>query len=133
MSFRPGSHILLGTSKGTLIQRPVKRSNADPHVSQLFVTCNAQRAHSHLKRPVVGSLSDFILRQRVIALWRDIVRTADRLPKGSRYEMKKFAREEFERNRGVSDSVQIRYLVSTGKTQLDKMKEWGFDQLEKLG
>ena len=82
---------------------------------------------------MVGSLSDFILRQRVIALWRDIVRTANRLPKGTQYEMKKFAREEFERNRCVSDSVQIRYLVSTGKTQLDRMKEWGFDQLEKLG
>ena len=133
MFFRPGSHILQGTPKGTLLRRPVRRSNANPHILQFFVTCNAQRARSHLKRPVVGSLSDFILRQRVIALWRDIVRTANRLPKGTQYEMKKFAREEFERNRCVSDSVQIRYLVSTGKTQLDKMKEWGFDQLEKLG
>lgn len=73
------------------------------------------------------NLSNFLLRQRVIALWRDVVRTTNRIPKGSanRREMKEFAREEFERNKGVKDPVQIRYLVSTGKTQMKQIgKQW---------
>ena len=71
------------------------------------------------------SLSDFLLHQRVIALWRDIIRTTNKIPKSSstRHEMKTFAREEFERNRSVTDPVKIRYLVSTGKTQLDEMRK----------
>jgi len=75
------------------------------------------------------NLSNFLLRQRVIALWRDVVRTTNKIPKGapSRREIKEFAREEFERNKGVDDSVQIRYLVSTGKTQLEQIgKQWRF-------
>ncbi len=73
------------------------------------------------------NLSNFLLRQRVIALWRDVVRTTNKIPKGSssRREMTEFAREEFERNKGVEDPVQIRYLVSTGKTQLETIgKQW---------
>lgn len=73
------------------------------------------------------NLSNFLLRQRTIALWRDVVRTTNKLPKGSssRREMKEFAREEFERNKHVQDPVQIRYLVSTGKTQLEQIgRQW---------
>lgn len=70
------------------------------------------------------SLGDFLLRQRVISLWREVIRTTHKIPQGSstRTEMKQFAREEFERNRAVTDSAQIRYLVSTGKTQLDEIR-----------
>lgn len=75
------------------------------------------------------NLSDFLLRQRVIGLWRDIIRMIQQIPKedSTRKEMRGFARDEFERNRGATDPVQIRYLVSTGKTQLDQMKkQWRF-------
>jgi hypothetical protein len=75
------------------------------------------------------NLSNFLLHQRVIALWRDVVRTTNEIPKSAptRREMKDFAREEFERNKGVDDPVQIRYLVSTGKMQLDQIrKQWRF-------
>jgi len=43
-------------------------------------------------------------------------------PSSTRDEMKEFARTEFERNRHVDDIVQIRYLVSTGKTQFEEMR-----------
>ena len=36
--------------------------------------------------------------------------------------MKVFAREEFERNREVRDTVKVRYLVSTGRTQFEEMR-----------
>lgn len=98
-------------------------------------------------------------RQKVLALWRDCVRTiyskprrfqyievfADtwaEIPKSSdtREEMRSFARDEFERYKHVHDIVSfgyelprrnrvlifmqshIRYLTSTGKTQLDSMR-----------
>jgi len=34
------------------------------------------------------------------------------------------AREEFERNKNVTDITQIRYLISTGKTQWDSMERY---------
>jgi len=34
------------------------------------------------------------------------------------------ARDEFERNRNVTDITQIRYLISTGKTQWDSMERY---------
>ena len=70
------------------------------------------------------SLGDFLLRQRVIGLWRDIIRAIHKMPKASstRVEMRDFAREEFERNKRVTDTTKIRYLVSTGRTQFESMR-----------
>jgi len=44
--------------------------------------------------------------------------------------MRDFARREFERNRGVSDLGHVRYLVSTGKAELERVERavgvrWG--------
>jgi len=35
-----------------------------------------------------------------------------------------FAREEFKRNKDVKDLTQIRYLISTGKTQWEGMERY---------
>lgn len=42
--------------------------------------------------------------------------------------MKGFAREEFDRHRGVTDDSKIRYLVSTGKTEFDRMERYVLEQ-----
>ncbi|EME49166.1 hypothetical protein DOTSEDRAFT_142881 [Dothistroma septosporum NZE10] len=71
------------------------------------------------------SLEQFIQRQKVIALWRDCMRTVYRIPPSdTRQEMREFARVEFERYRHVDDLGHVRYLCSTGKTQLDSMKRY---------
>jgi len=36
----------------------------------------------------------------------------------------RFARDEFERNKGIRDVTQIRYLISTGKTQWESMDRY---------
>ncbi|KAF2740315.1 hypothetical protein EJ04DRAFT_572170 [Polyplosphaeria fusca] len=73
------------------------------------------------KRPV--GLDHFIQRQRVLALWRDILRsTAGISDVATRNEMRRFARTEFEQHRLVDDLSHIRYLISSGKTQFDNMK-----------
>ncbi|KJX99698.1 unnamed protein product [Zymoseptoria tritici ST99CH_1A5] len=71
------------------------------------------------------SLEQFLQRKKVMDLWREIVRATNKIPPSStREEMKTFAREEFERFRHVEDLGHIRYLVSTGKTQLDAMRRY---------
>ncbi len=42
--------------------------------------------------------------------------------------MKKFAREEFERHRAVTDGSKIRYLLSTGKTEFETMERYVVEQ-----
>lgn len=71
------------------------------------------------------SLGAFLLRQRVIGLWRDIIRATHKIPKGSltREEVRDFAKAEFERNKNVTETTKIRYLVSTGRTQFESMRD----------
>lgn len=75
------------------------------------------------------SLDHFLLRQRVRVLWREILRACKNLPPSSQREMKIFAREEFIRNKQVSDTKHIRYLLSTGKEQLQQFQR----QFENMG
>ncbi|EXJ95808.1 hypothetical protein A1O1_00932 [Capronia coronata CBS 617.96] len=70
------------------------------------------------------SLDHFIQRQRVLSLWRTILRAAYRVPKDLRTETLAYARGEFERNRHVEDIGQIRYLISTGKAEFDGMQRY---------
>ncbi|KAL2215499.1 complex 1 protein-domain-containing protein [Thermoascus aurantiacus ATCC 26904] len=79
---------------------------------------------SKLKKPVLG-LEEFIQRQRVLGLWREILRALKKVPKSpTRDELRNHARYEFERNRHVTDLSQIRYLLSTGKTEFDTIKRY---------
>ncbi|KAF1358142.1 hypothetical protein EJ07DRAFT_125402, partial [Lizonia empirigonia] len=57
----------------------------------------------------------FIERQKVILLWRDIVRSTNNIPDAAtRTDMRQFARAEFEQHRHVTDL--------TGKTQFQTMR-----------
>ncbi|KAJ9216510.1 hypothetical protein DTO166G4_1726 [Paecilomyces variotii] len=79
---------------------------------------------SKSKKPALG-LEHFLQRQRVLSLWREIVRALNQVPKSpTRDELRAYARQEFERNRNVEDLSHIRYLVSTGKAEFDTMKRY---------
>ncbi|KIV94440.1 hypothetical protein PV10_02207 [Exophiala mesophila] len=75
-------------------------------------------------KPPPLSLDQFIQRQRVLTLWRDIVRSLYKIPANRRGEPITYARTEFERNRHVQDIQQIRYLISTGKTEFEAMRRY---------
>lgn len=76
-----------------------------------------------LKPPL--SLDHFLQRQRVISLWRDIVRATNEIPpSNTRDEMRQYARHGFERNRNVTDLTHIRYLISTGRTEFEGMQRY---------
>ncbi|CZT44811.1 uncharacterized protein RSE6_16161 [Rhynchosporium secalis] len=71
------------------------------------------------------SLDHFLQRSKALSLWRSIVRGCRKINDPStRGETLRFAREEFVRNRGVEDITQIRYLISTGKTQWEGMERY---------
>ncbi|KAL4878420.1 hypothetical protein BJY04DRAFT_195988 [Aspergillus karnatakaensis] len=82
------------------------------------------RPSSKLRKPTI-SLDHFIQRQRVIALWRDIVRALNKVPNSpTKSELRDYARSEFERHRTVTDLQHIRYLISTGQSEFDMMKRY---------
>ncbi|CZR56081.1 uncharacterized protein PAC_05969 [Phialocephala subalpina] len=71
------------------------------------------------------SLDHFLQRGRALALWRTIVRGCRRISDpNTKEETLRFARDEFKRNKGVTDITQIRYLISTGKTQWETMERY---------
>ncbi|KAI9374994.1 hypothetical protein BJX61DRAFT_540268 [Aspergillus egyptiacus] len=79
---------------------------------------------SKLRKPTI-SLDHFIQRQRVLALWREIIRALNKIPNSpTRTELRDYARHEIERNRNVTDLQHIRYLISTGKSEFDMMRRY---------
>lgn len=75
-------------------------------------------------KPPPPSLEAFIQRGRVLGLYREILRNLFRIPKGKRDEPIAYAKNEFGRNKHVKDITQIRYLISTGKTEFDTMSRY---------
>ncbi|KAJ7527356.1 hypothetical protein O6H91_16G049900 [Diphasiastrum complanatum] len=65
-------------------------------------------------------LRSFLLRSRVLSLYRSALRTACRAPDNAQGELKRMVREEMERNRPMKDPQSIRYLLSEG---LQRLKE----------
>jgi hypothetical protein len=62
--------------------------------------------HIHLLTMHTDTGGQFIQRQKVLALWRDIVRSINHIPDAStRSDMRRFARDEFQQHRNVSDLV----------------------------
>ncbi|EEQ32909.1 uncharacterized protein MCYG_05728 [Microsporum canis CBS 113480] len=113
----------------------------------------AVKPGSRLKKPAMN-LEQFIIHQRVISLWREILRSTKReqartftnrsiswlmskfymaspgIPSSStKGELRSFARGEFERHRNVTDVGHIRYLLSTGKTEFDTMRRYIDEQI----
>jgi hypothetical protein len=76
---------------------------------------------SQINKPPL-SLDHFLLRQRVLALYRTIIRTCHKLPSPTREELRHYAREEFEQRREVTELRQVRYLLSTGKAEYERMR-----------
>ncbi|CAH0029480.1 unnamed protein product [Clonostachys rhizophaga] len=71
------------------------------------------------------SLENFLQRSRTLAFYRTILRGIKRIQDpATKAESKKYARDEFERHRNVTDLSHIRYLLSTGKTEWETMERY---------
>ncbi len=106
-----------------LPMRPSLRLFACP-TSRTATATAASSQPTRSRKPPPLSLDHFIQRQRVLSLWRTILRSLYKIPKDTRGEPIAYARGEFERNRHVGDISQIRYLISTGKAEFDGMQRY---------
>ncbi|KAK2067820.1 hypothetical protein P8C59_001526 [Phyllachora maydis] len=71
------------------------------------------------------TLDHFLHRNRALSLYRHILRATRRIGDAkTRAETRRFARDEFERHRDVTDISHIRYLLSTGKTEWQGMERY---------
>ncbi|KAJ0245432.1 hypothetical protein HA466_0179090 [Hirschfeldia incana] len=68
-------------------------------------------------------LQSFILRARVLKLYRQALKIAHRAPPHSRGELKQSIREEMEKNRECKDKQKIRYLISEGLERIKQLDE----------
>ncbi|CAO2833771.1 unnamed protein product [Amaranthus hypochondriacus] len=72
---------------------------------------------------IAFDLQDFILRARVLKLYRQALRTAKRAPSHSRVELQQTIRHEIEKNRDCRDKQKIRFLLSEGKERVKNLNE----------
>ncbi|KAG5998405.1 hypothetical protein E4U43_002421 [Claviceps pusilla] len=71
------------------------------------------------------SLDHFLQRSRVLSFYRTILRSTRSIRDAqTRTETRRFARDEFDRRRHVTDLSHIRYLLSTGKTEWESMERY---------
>ncbi|THU65701.1 hypothetical protein C4D60_Mb05t06420 [Musa balbisiana] len=68
-------------------------------------------------------LQSFIVRARVLKLYRQALRTARRAPTNARDELRQTMREEIEKNRYCDDKQKIRFLISEGLQRLKGLDE----------
>ncbi|QUC17934.1 uncharacterized protein UV8b_02175 [Ustilaginoidea virens] len=79
--------------------------------------------HRRLDRAL--SLDHFLQRCRVLSLYRTILRGTRHIRDAqTKAEARRFARDEFERYRLVTDLSHTRYLLSTGKTAWESMERY---------
>ncbi|KAK4794429.1 hypothetical protein SAY86_012423 [Trapa natans] len=72
--------------------------------------------------PSLG-LQDFLLRARVLKLYRRALRIAHRAPDHARAELRKAIRQEVETNRDCRDRQRIRFLISDGLERVKNLDE----------
>ncbi|KAF8377769.1 hypothetical protein HHK36_031154 [Tetracentron sinense] len=68
-------------------------------------------------------LQAFILRARVLKLYRQALRTAQRAPSHARADLRQTIRQEMENNRHFIDKQRIRFLISEGLERLKGLDE----------
>ncbi|KAH8256695.1 hypothetical protein KR038_009547 [Drosophila bunnanda] len=69
------------------------------------------------------SLKQFMLRQEVLKLYREIFRTIRQVPdKSSQAELRSWARHDFQANRHQGDEVAIKMLIQHGRRSLTELR-----------
>ncbi|XP_030440837.1 uncharacterized protein LOC115662879 isoform X2 [Syzygium oleosum] len=69
------------------------------------------------------SLQDFLLRARVLKLYRQALRIARRAPDHAQAELRQTIRQEIEKNRYCDDKQRIRFLLSEGLERVKDLDE----------
>lgn len=71
------------------------------------------------------TFDQFLLRSRVLDLYRTILRGIQKIPDPqTQAESKKYVREGFEQHRHVKEADHIRYLLSAGKAEWESAERY---------
>ncbi|XP_789906.2 LYR motif-containing protein 2 [Strongylocentrotus purpuratus] len=74
--------------------------------------------------PKVMSLKQFMVRQQVISLYRDVFRALRAMPDDAqKKEVKAWAKEEFRRNQHHTDEMVIKMMLTQGKQSLRELQK----------
>lgn len=88
----------------------------------LWVKIHCPSLHRYACKSCVHSLQ-FMLRQEVLKLYRDIFRTIRRVPdRTNQEELKEWARRDFRANRQHTDEVVIKMMLHSGNRSLTELK-----------
>lgn len=68
-------------------------------------------------------LQAFIVRARVLKLYRDALKVCQHAPPHTRAELRQTMRAEMEKNRVCSDKQKLRFLLSEGMRRLKELRE----------
>lgn len=69
------------------------------------------------------SLKQFMLRQEVIKLYRDLYRMINKVPdESSKKELKSWLREDFKKNKTLSDEIAIKMSIQQGLRSLKELE-----------
>jgi hypothetical protein len=75
----------------------------------------------HLKSAL--NLKQFMLRQEVLKLYRDLYRAISKVPdESSRNDLKQWLREDFRSNRTQTDEIQIKMSIQVGLRSLRELQ-----------
>ncbi|KAM3264209.1 putative protein isoform X1 [Capsicum chacoense] len=69
------------------------------------------------------SLEDFLIRARVLKLYRHALRISRRAPSHARADLRQIIRREMENNRNCNDKQRIRFLISDGLERVKRLDE----------
>ncbi|XP_054752641.2 LYR motif-containing protein 2-like [Lytechinus pictus] len=74
--------------------------------------------------PAAMSLKQFMLRQQVISLYRDVFRALRAMPDDAqKKEVKAWAKEEFRSNQHHKDEMVIKMLLTQGRQSLRELQK----------
>ena len=69
------------------------------------------------------NLKQFMLRQEVLKLYKDIYRTINNIPDESgRKEMKKWLSDDFRKNKDLKDEIAIKMSIQVGMRSLKELQ-----------
>ncbi|KAK5614396.1 LYR motif-containing protein 2 [Crenichthys baileyi] len=74
--------------------------------------------------PAALSLKQFLQRQKVLAVYRNMLRTIRQVPdEADRKYLRDWAREEFKRNKNATNQDVIRMMISQASNHLEELQK----------
>uniref|UniRef100_A0A3Q3WWM9 LYR motif-containing protein 2 n=1 Tax=Mola mola TaxID=94237 RepID=A0A3Q3WWM9_MOLML len=74
--------------------------------------------------PAALSLKQFLKRQKILGIYRDMLRTIRQVPdEGDRKYLRDWAKEEFKRNKNATNQDAIRMMITQANNHLEELKK----------